>query len=213
MGMTKKRIGIFGGTFDPPHKGHIAIAEKAMKQFSLDKIYFVPACMPPHKLDRDFITAKQRLTMVRLAVKGHKNFRVSTVELERRGISYTIDTLKAFRGRFHNYDLFLIIGADNLEQFKSWKSPKMILQLAALAVYKRRGFNQALKNKDIPFQPIKGRLYQISSTEVRKRLGKRMTASKLLPEPIEKYIKRHSLYLHLSPADRQRKLNEINCTH
>jgi nicotinate-nucleotide adenylyltransferase len=213
MPKTIKRIGIFGGTFDPPHKGHIAIAEKAMKQFSLNKIYFVPAYLPPHKLNRNFVTAKQRLAMARLAVKGHKNFRVSTVELERRGISYTIDTLKAFRRRFHNADLILIVGADNLEQFQSWRSPQKILQLAALAVYKRKGFNRSLKCKDIPFQPIKGRLYRISSTEVRKRLGNKSAVSKLLPEPIERYINRHSLYLHSSPAAGKRNINEINRTH
>jgi nicotinate-nucleotide adenylyltransferase len=213
MRKTLKRIGIFGGTFDPPHRGHIAIAEKAMKQFLLNKIYFVPAYLPPHKLNRNFVTAKQRLSMARLAVKGHKNFRVSTVELERRGISYTIDTLKAFRHRFPDADLVLIIGADNLEQFQLWKSPQKILQLAALAVYKRRGYNRSLKNKDIPFQPIKGRLYRISSTEVRKKLGNKSSVSKLLPEPIERYIKRHSLYLHSSPAAGKRNINEINCTH
>jgi len=199
-----KRIGIFGGTFDPPHKGHIAIAEKAARQLSLDRIYFVPAYMPPHKLHRDFITAKQRLTMVKLAVRGHNNFRISTVELQRRGISYTIDTLKTFKRRFPNADLILIIGADNLAQFQSWKSPKQILRLAALAVYKRRGFNASLKNRSIAFQPIKGKLLQVSSTKIRNKLEKRMGVSKLITKQIERYIKKHSLYLYINQAARKR---------
>jgi nicotinate-nucleotide adenylyltransferase len=207
------RIGIFGGTFDPPHTGHIAIAKEAMKQLSLNTIYFVPAYLPPHKLQHYSMTAKHRLTMVKLAIDGHKDFKVSTIELQRRGISYTVDTLKAFRSRFPNAALILIIGADNLEQFRSWKSPKAILQLASLAVYKRRGFSQSLKNQNIAFQPIKGQLLQISSTEIRKRLVKGLTVSKLLSRPIERYIKRHSLYVHSYPIIRKRKINEINRTH
>jgi len=213
MEKAMKRIGIFGGTFDPPHKGHIAIAEKAMKQFSLNRIYFVPAYLPPHKLNRNFITVKQRAAMVRLAIRGHNNFKISTLEMQRRGISFTVDTLNAFKNRFPDAELILIIGADNLEQFQSWKSPKRILQLAALAVYKRRGFGRSLKNQDIAFEPIEGRFFEISSTEVRKRLGKRLTVSKLIQKPVERYIKHHSLYLHLNPVDGKRKINEINCAH
>jgi nicotinate-nucleotide adenylyltransferase len=196
MEKIMKRIGIFGGTFDPPHNGHIAIAEEAMKQLSLDIIYFVPAYLPPHKLQHYSMTAKHRLTMVQLAIDGHKGFEVSTIELRRRGISYTVDTLKAFRRYFPNADLILIIGADNLEQFQSWKSPKVILRLACLAVYKRKGFNQSLKKQNIAFQLIKGQLLQVSSTEIRKRLMKGLIVSKLIPRLIERYIKRHSLYLH-----------------
>jgi nicotinate-nucleotide adenylyltransferase len=207
------RIGIFGGTFDPPHKGHIAIAEAAMKQLSLDTIFFMPAYLPPHKLQHYSMTAKHRLTMVKLAVARNKDFKFTTIELQRRGISYTVDTLKDFRGRFPNAALILIIGADNLEQFQSWRSPKTILQIASLAVYKRRGFNQSMKNHNIAFQPIKGQLLQVSSTEIRKRLMKGLTVSKLIPRSIEGYIKRHSLYLHSHSTVRKRKINEINRTH
>ncbi|MBN1397123.1 MAG: nicotinate (nicotinamide) nucleotide adenylyltransferase [Bacteroidetes bacterium] len=192
----KKYIGIFGGTFDPPHKGHISIAEKAMKQLSLSVIYFVPAYLPPHKLDRDFVTAKQRLAMLKLAVKGHRNFKISTIELKRRGISYTIDTLKTFKSRFPKADFVLIIGADNLAQFYSWKSPKEILKLASIAVYKRKGFNRSFKKKDIAFQKIKGDLLQVSSTEIRQRLRNGVSVTKLLPKQIMQYIKRYSLYVN-----------------
>ena len=152
MENRKKYIGIFGGTFDPPHKGHVSIAEKAMKQMPLSVIYFVPAYLPPHKLNRNFVTAKQRLAMLKLAVKGHKNFKISTIELKRRGISYTIDTLKAFKRRFPKSNFMLIIGADNLAQFYTWKSPKEIIKLAAVAVYKRKGFEGSFKKKNIAFQ-------------------------------------------------------------
>ena len=207
------RIGVFGGTFDPPHKGHIAIAEKAMKQLLLDRIYFIPASLPPHKLQRTSMKAKHRLMMVKKALAGHKRFKVSTMELRRRGISYTVDTLKSFRRRFPNAALVLIIGADNLKQFQSWKSPKAILRLASLAVYKRRGFNQSLKDHDVAFQPIKGQLLQVSSTEIRQRLTKGLTVSKLISKPIERYIKQHSLYVHSHHIVRKNNFNEINRTH
>jgi nicotinate-nucleotide adenylyltransferase len=208
-----RRIGIFGGTFDPPHKGHIAVAEKVMKQLSLDTIYFVPVYLPPHKLRLFPVTATQRLKMVKLAIEKHKNFRVSSIELRRRGISYTVDTLKVFRNRFPKADLILIIGADNLEQFQSWKSPKAILELASLAVYKRKGYNQSLKKQDIAFQLIKGKLLQVSSTEIRRRLMKGLTVSRFISKTIENYINRHSLYVRSHPNILKRNVNEINCTH
>ena len=141
MQHTCKRIGIFGGTFDPPHKGHLAIAEQAIKQLGLDSVYFVPAYIPPHKQQHSSTTAQHRMRMLKLAVRGRKKYRVSALELKRGGISYTIDTLKAFKQRFPHIDFVLILGADNLLQFQSWKSPKTILQLSSLAVYKRKGFN------------------------------------------------------------------------
>jgi nicotinate-nucleotide adenylyltransferase len=206
-----KRIGIFGGTFDPPHNGHLAIAKQALKQFSLDRIYFVPAFLPPHKLELAAVRTNHRLAMVKLAIAGQIKYRVSAVELRRRGISYTITTLMRFKKQFPKDDLILIIGADNLAQFHTWKSPNKILQLASLAVYQRKGFNQSLKNHDIAFQRIKGQLLQVSSTEIRRRIEKGKSVLRLVPRSIETYIKQHSLYLNSSAQ--KRTLYEINCTH
>jgi len=195
------RIGIFGGTFDPPHKGHIAIAEQARKQLCLDKIYFVPAYIPPHKLKihlgqkHSSMTAIHRLKMVKLAIKGRKEFKVSTIELKRKGISYTVDTIKNFKRQFPNAELVMIIGADNLAQFQSWKSPETILALASLAVYKRKGFNKYLKNPPITFEQIKGRILQVSSTEIRNRIRKGMSIESLVPECVANYIEQYSLYM------------------
>jgi nicotinate-nucleotide adenylyltransferase len=208
-----KRIGIFGGTFDPPHKGHIAIALQALKQLSLNTVYFVPAYLPPHKLQHASLTAKHRLKMVKLALAGQKEFKVSTIELRRRGISYTIDTLKGFKKRFPKAEFILIIGADNFAQFSTWKSPKAILQLASLAVYKRREFNQSLKNQTIAFELIKGQLFQVSSTEVRGRIEKGLSISRLIPKSVLLYIEKHSLYRSGMIRVRKRTKNEINCAH
>jgi nicotinate-nucleotide adenylyltransferase len=202
------RIGIFGGTFDPPHKGHIAIAEQAKKQLGLDYVYFVPAFIPPHKPQHASITPQHRMRMLNLALSGRKKFIVSTIELRRRGISYTIDTLKAFKRRFPNAEIVLIIGADNLLQFHSWKSPKAILQLASLAVYKRKGFNLSLIDSPIDFTLLKGRILRVSSTEIRNKIEIGFPVRTLVPYSIVLYIKKHSLYSILKPVPRRRQFHE-----
>jgi nicotinate-nucleotide adenylyltransferase len=203
-----KRIGIFGGTFDPPHKGHIAIAEQAKGQLGLDCVWFVPAYIPPHKHQHSSTSAQHRLKMIKLAVSGRKKFKISAIELERRGISYTIDTLKAFKQQFPEAELVLIIGADNLAQFNSWKSPKTILQLASLAVYKRKGFSPTLKDSAIDFILLKGSMLQVSSTEIRNRIEKGLPIQALVPNPIVLYIKRHSLYTKSTYIPPKRQLYE-----
>jgi nicotinate-nucleotide adenylyltransferase len=192
-GSDMNRIGVFGGTFDPPHKGHIAIAEQARKQLRLDKVIFVPAYIPPHKRLRSSTTASQRLHMVKLAIEGKKAFKVSAIELKRKGISYTIDTLKIFKVRYHNAELILIIGADNFEQFESWKSPEKIIHFATLAIYKRK--DQPVKDRKNAIIPIKGRFLDVSSTQIRMRINIGLPIKTLLPEKVKAYIKKNSLYL------------------
>jgi nicotinate-nucleotide adenylyltransferase len=203
-----KRIGIFGGTFDPPHKGHIAIAEQAKRQLGLDCVWFIPAYIPPHKHQHSPTSAQHRLKMIKLAVSGRKIFKISAIELKRRGISYTIDTLKVFKQQFPEAELVLIIGADNLSQFNAWKSPRTILQLASLAVYKRKGFNPSLKDSAIDFVILKGRMLRVSSTEIRNRIEKGLPIRALVPNPIVLYIKRHLLYTIPTYIPTKRQLYE-----
>lgn len=205
-----KRIGIFGGTFDPPHKGHIAIAEKAKKQLELDFIYFIPAYIPPHKKHLP-TTAQHRIKMMKLALSGKKEYKVSTIELKRQGISYTVDTLKAFKKKYPKAELVLIIGADNLAQFDLWKSPKTILQLASLAVYKRNGFNLSLKSKKIDYDLLKGPMLYVSSTEIRNRIEKGYSIRALVPHSIIHYIKHHSLYTKMKHIAIKRQIHENHC--
>jgi nicotinate-nucleotide adenylyltransferase len=203
-----KRIGLFGGTFDPPHKGHIAIAEQAKEQLRLDCVYFIPAYIPPHKQQQSSSTARHRMSMMKLAIHGRKEFKVSTIELRRRGISYTVDTLKMFRKRFPNDKMVLIIGADNLIQFTSWKSPKTILQLASLAVYKRIGFNLRLKENTLDFIPLKGRMLLVSSTDIRNTIETGHSIRTLVPASVAIYIKQHSLYSTPTHISYKRQLHE-----
>ena len=203
-----KRIGIYGGTFDPPHKGHIAIAEQAKKQLGLDCVYFIPAYIPPHKQQHSSTMAQHRLNMMKLAVRGKKRLKVSTIELMRRGISYTIDTLKEFKKLFPEAELVLIIGADNLAQFNSWKSPKTILTLASLAVYKRKGFNQSLQDNEIDFILLKGPMLRVSSTEIRNKIEMGFPIRELVPHSIVLYIKQHSLYKITTYSHPKRQFHE-----
>ena len=203
-----KRIGIFGGTFDPPHKGHLAIAEQAIKQLGLDSVYFVPAYIPPHKQQHSSTTAQHRMRMLKLAVRGRKKYRVSSLELKRGGISYTIDTLKAFKQRFPHIDFVLILGADNLEQFQSWKSPKTILQLSSLAVYKRKGFNCSFQDNPMKFTVLKGRMLRLSSTEIRNKIGMGLPIRTLVPHSLVHYIKQHALYSTPIPVPPKRQCHE-----
>ncbi|MCX6121495.1 MAG: nicotinate-nucleotide adenylyltransferase [Ignavibacteriales bacterium] len=202
------RIGIFGGTFDPPHKGHLAIAKQAKKQLGLHCVYFVPAYIPPHKQQHSSTMAQHRLKMLKLAVSGKKEFKVSTIELRRRGISYTVDTLKTFKRRFPNAELILIIGADNLAQFNSWKSPKRILKLASLAVYKRKGFRLLLKDSSIDYFLLKGRMLCISSTEIRNRIKMGFPIRGLVPNALIRYINQYSLYSVLTHVSTKRPSHE-----
>jgi nicotinate-nucleotide adenylyltransferase len=188
------RIGIFGGTFDPPHKAHIAIAEQAKKQFLLNGVIFVPAYIPPHKLLKTSTNASQRLAMVKLAIGRKAGYKVSALELRRGGISFTIDTLRAFHKRFPRTEIVLILGADNLSQFRYWKAPDEILKLANLAIYRRKGFDKALKNTHITFEIVEGRLLQISSTELRRRIQHELPVSQYISKQVLAYIKKHSLY-------------------
>jgi nicotinate-nucleotide adenylyltransferase len=146
--------------------------------------------------------------MTKLAVHGIKEFKVSTIELRRRGISYTVDTLKVFRRRFPKAELILVIGADNLAQFNSWKSPKTILQLASLAVYKRKGFSLPSKESAVHFILLQGPMLLVSSTEIRNNIQKGFPIRALVPDAVVHYIKQHSLYSMLTHIPLKRQFHE-----
>jgi nicotinate-nucleotide adenylyltransferase len=194
MKKTAMRIGIFGGTFDPPHNGHYEIARRAKEQLCLSKVVFVPAYIPPHKQNTVATKAADRLNMLKLLVKGGKSFAISDVEIKRHGISYTVDTLAAFRRKYPAAEIMLIIGADNLAQLHSWKSPEKILQLASIAVYARKGFAGKEILRAARAIRLKGPLLAISSTKIRRRIAKGLSVAGFVSFPIRKYITQHGLY-------------------
>ena len=190
------RVCIFGGTFDPPHIGHLLIAQTVCEAEKFDKILFIPANIPPHK--KNISEVNDRLTMLDLAIKGNPNFEISDMEIERGGVSYTIDTLKDIRSSFIKAEdeLFYLIGSDSLLGFKKWKNPKEILKHCNVVVAIRPGFRPS----DIPawilhrIQFANIPRFEISSSNIRQRWRENKTIRYLVTLPVWEYINHHNLY-------------------
>ncbi|OGC96342.1 MAG: nicotinate (nicotinamide) nucleotide adenylyltransferase [candidate division Zixibacteria bacterium RBG_16_53_22] len=187
------RVGILGGTFDPPHNGHIAIARAALDQLRLSKIIFVPARIQPHKILTTTAPAEARLDMLRLALDGDDAFEISDIELRRNGPSYTVDTLEEFRQERPHDDFFLIIGADNISEIETWHNPGRIFELATVAAANRPNFTPSGKymHAIVYFSMTPT---DISSTEIRERIAGGRPISEMLPSVVEEYIKKNGLY-------------------
>jgi nicotinate-nucleotide adenylyltransferase len=187
---------LFGGTFDPPHLGHLVLAECARDRLALDEVRFVPAGEPPHKRGRPVTPTAVRLAMVRLAVRGNRAFVVSTLETRRHGPSFTIETLRAVRAEAPRARLFLLMGADSLDEFVTWREPEAILGLATLAVAERPG-----RGRPAARLARRGRIawldnaeIDLSSSLVRARVRAGRSIRYLVPEAVAAYIARHRLY-------------------
>ena len=195
MKRAAKRIGIFGGSFDPPHLGHLVIAELACRELKLDVVYLVPAYLPPHKIGISQTTPADRLAMTRLAVRNVRQLAVSDAELRRKGVSYTVDTVRTFRRRFPKAELFLIIGSDSLMQFHSWKSPQRILKEVSLAVYRRPGWaRHKTKHAAGEVLWLHGPIMRVSSTEIRSRVARGKPIHDLVRRNVSDFIMRRGLY-------------------
>ncbi|MBI4417890.1 MAG: nicotinate (nicotinamide) nucleotide adenylyltransferase [Ignavibacteriales bacterium] len=192
----KKNIGILGGTFDPPHVGHLIIAESVLETATLDVIIFVPAFQAPHKRRTPGATTSQRLAMTRLAIRGNKRFACLEIELRRKGTSYTVDTLETLTLTYPGSDFSLIMGADSFLEFSSWKSPERILELARIIVYPRPGMAIA---PDLPFRKhaevISAPILEVSSSLIRRRLASGKSVRYLVPDTVLRYLHRNKLYL------------------
>jgi len=187
------RLGILGGTFDPPHNGHIAIARAALKECNLQKIIFIPAKYPPHKPIEKVTSEPDRLNMLKLAVKDHAEFEVSDIELKRDGLSYTIETLREIRKRNPGIEIVFIIGADNISEMESWFKPDEILNTATVVAFNRPGFAPAGRFKSL-IKMFKMPPVNISSTEIREKVKAGKTVSELVPIAVNDYLRNNSLY-------------------
>lgn len=191
-----KRLGLFGGTFDPPHVGHLALAEWARERLHLDQVVFVPAGQPPHKRTARLSSARHRLAMTRLATRDNRAFVVSTVELGAAGPSYTIETLRRLQRAQRAERWFLLIGMDSLDEFSTWHEPEAILELATLAVAERPHPGPAARRR----APRRGVVWlgnpglDVSSTLVRARARSGRSVRYLVPDGVAGYIARHRLY-------------------
>jgi len=184
------KIGIFGGSFDPVHNGHIEIAKKALRRLKLDILYFVPAFLPPHKT-RKLTDAIHRKRMLRLIVKNFAKFKISDFETKRKKKTYTYQTLKYFRKKYPLAELYFVIGSDSARDLKNWKNVKEIIRLSRIVFAERKGYKAKYK-KD--FLKLEGKIANISSTDIRKKIKKHFSVKKLVPPAIGKYIKKNGLY-------------------
>ncbi|MGR3303108.1 MAG: nicotinate-nucleotide adenylyltransferase [Candidatus Scalindua sp.] len=204
-----KRIGILGGTFNPIHMGHLIMAKEVCTHHHLSKVIFVPAYIPPHKYVDDLTDAGHRYQMAKEAINENDKFEVSDLEIKRKGRSYTIDTVQEILRHYgEECEVFLIIGADSLNELELWKDIRTLSQLCHFVIINRPGFStdtsprlaeligndniSDMEKLRIEIEPV-----GISSTGIRKRLKDRIEIKGLVPECVEAYIKEHGLY---SPA-------------
>ena len=192
---SARRVGVLGGSFDPVHIGHLILAQEALHRLRLDELLLMPARRPAHKLRRSLAPAAHRIAMLRLAARGRPGLRVSRIEVDRPGVSYTAPTLEAL-ARGGDATWFLLMGEDNLAEFHTWRDPARILRLARLAVVPREGeriarIPAALRRRvvSVPMPRI-----GISSTEIRRRARRGLPLRDWVPEAVLAYMKRHGLY-------------------
>jgi nicotinate-nucleotide adenylyltransferase len=181
------RVGVFGGTFDPVHVGHLAIANAALDELGLDRVYLVPARHSPLKQAGPVASATDRLAMLTAAVKDEPRFRVSRIELDREGPSFTVDTLEALRGEG---ELFLVLGSDAYADFERWHDPARIRRLATIVLATRPG----APNAPAGVRTLDSPLMDISSRELRGRAARGRSLRYLVPEAALRYIEEHRLY-------------------
>jgi nicotinate-nucleotide adenylyltransferase len=192
------KLGIFGGTFNPIHYGHLINAEIIRSDYGLDKIIFIPSKSPVHKDLAGGVSAKDRCTMVSLGIRDVKGFEVSTIEIDREGPSYTIATIRELETMRPRDHMFLIIGTDSLREIDTWKDPEQLLESVAVIAMKRPGA-KALPRMDLTgyrIQYANNPLIDISSTCIRERVKDKKSVRFLLPDSVIRYIKKGGLYRH-----------------
>jgi len=194
----RRKIGILGGSFDPPHWGHFLSARAVAEKLQLERVLVIPANIQPHKLEGSVAPAELRLKMASAACRLDPLFRVSDIEIARGGVSYTVDTLRQLVVKYplDKYSLFLILGADAAAELPRWREPEVILKLATLAVMDRAEAALSQLPEEWLLRIIRTPTpnIEISSTEIRRRVAAGLPVSWFVPPAVEKTIRRYSLY-------------------
>ncbi len=191
------RIGIFGGTFDPPHRGHVTAARDVADALQLDRVLWIPCGAPPHKARPDLTPARIRLEMAQAAAEADPRFQVCDVELRREGPSYTVDTLRELRRRHPEGELFLIIGQDEYEVFDTWRAPEDIVRLATLVVLNRGAERPEARHAFLPPERVRFvrvTPVELSATDVRARVAAGESVEGDVPPGVWAVIRREGLY-------------------
>jgi len=190
-----KKIGILGGSFDPVHNAHIKIAQKAIERLKLDQVLFVPCHFAPHWEGKKVLPVKHRVAMLKKVLKEKSGCLLSLIEIKRKGISYTIETLKALKKEYpKGTKFYFILGSDSWSQLPTWKNFKSLIKLSEFVVFNRKGTpfrqsNVAIRTTRLRMKPI-----EVSSTQIRDRVKKRRSIKTLVPREVEEYIKKNKLY-------------------
>jgi len=191
-----KKVCLFGGTFDPPHIGHLLVAQTVAEAEEFEKIIFILANRPP--LKSDFSKVNHRLSMLKMAVAGNPKFDISEIDIDRGGISFTIDTIKAYKklGKLNSNEIYYLIGSDSLMTFHKWEEAKDILKECQILVAIRPGFKPSSVPswvlKQIQFANIPR--FEISSTTIRNRWAEDKTIRYMVTQPVWEYVNAHNLY-------------------
>jgi len=202
------RLGIYGGTFDPVHYGHLLLAEQCREQCALDEVWFVPAGQPPHKEAMGITRAEARIDMLDFALAGMPEFVVSRMEVEREGPSYTVDTLQALVDEDDSCELFLLIGADSLSDLSRWREPQRILELATVVAVNRGPFDEQQLRDEVAclgedamdrIRLVEMPGIDISASDIRRRVREGRSVRFLTPRPVAHFIAEQGLYRDSSP--------------
>lgn len=205
----RRRIGILGGTFNPPHTGHMILAQDAAEALQLEQVWFLPCAQPAHKPEKCVVPSEHRINMLRASIGHDPRWHLSLIEIERSGISYTIDTLRAVTQQHPEVDWHFIIGADTLLELHSWREIDAVLSLCRMISMRRPGLPEADVLRDQIQLPapwpeklvdglFDGHLIDISSTEIRKRVAQKQSIRYLVTAEVERYIVTHELYGHVN---------------
>jgi nicotinate-nucleotide adenylyltransferase len=195
------RLGIFGGSFDPVHLGHLAVAQACGQQASLDEVWFTPVAVQPLKHAGPLASDERRLEMLRLATKDEPRWRVCTLEIDRGGLSYSVDTLREIHQQLPEATLFFLVGADTLRDVARWKEPEELFRLATPLVVRRPGDDEPNLAALAPLCPaehsplfVNMPAIDASSSEIRRRIAAAKSIDDLVPPPVAEYIAAHGLY-------------------
>jgi nicotinate-nucleotide adenylyltransferase len=189
------RIGLYGGSFDPVHLGHLLVAQAAREEVGLDRIFFIPAAQSPFKPDRPLSPDKVRLQMLRLALAGMAYCEIDTQELERGGVSYTIDTVREFGKRFEGAEMFYMIGGDHVAQLPKWREAGELARQVTFLVIPRPGENASDAPPPFRVKRLAGFPFGVSASQIRERVRRRLPVELLVGAPVAETIRHNDLYL------------------
>jgi nicotinate-nucleotide adenylyltransferase len=188
------RIGMLGGSFDPPHVGHLLVAVDAFEALALDKFFFIPAAIQPLKIGQAGASAHDRVEMVRRLIGTDQRFAVDTIEADREGVSFSVDTVTAYAGRYPDAERFFLVGADVMATFGAWREPDRIMRVAEVVVVTRGDDPASPEAWRSRFRQVKTRRIDVSSTEIRTRVRAGQSITGFVPSPVAAYIADAGLY-------------------